>query len=316
FPAPLPSELQEVCRLHAAFLTALTMYYAHNGTTSPANIVSILPHITKTWKMRSVTIEDIRLLLGFGTSDFTLEDFGRAGICLVRTQPTTNRSSSYINEESTKTKFEQRLRQKWCEWKKHDSSPLNFLQNLQLSEIRQNSSVKNAAPIFARGHERLVDIKSSQAAAQAGASKPTSQLDEAQKSTVGVEKRNVKLLDRILAKQAIMASMPAGPTREQLERRAALNRIEDVARVLTIMALGGRSARISMSVTAVVQQLQQSLRNPISRDEAERCLALMSQEITPGFVKVVSTGNVHAVVLSRQAQFDIAQVRERVRVLL
>lgn len=124
------------------------------------------------------------------------------------------------------------------------------------------------------------------------------------------QSRGTNLLDRILAKQAHTASLPAGPTKEQLERKAALHRIEDIARVLDLLAAG--RARCSFSMQAMVQQLQQSLRNPISREEVERCLGLMAKEVTPGFVGLVKNGAMTGVVVTRGGRVGLVELRGRI----
>ena len=85
----LPTELEDLLMLQAAFLSALSLYYAHNGTSSPVNVKALLPMITKTWRKRTVSLDDLRILLGisYGEAQYTLQDFGRAGICLTKSQP-------------------------------------------------------------------------------------------------------------------------------------------------------------------------------------------------------------------------------------
>jgi len=316
----LPPELQDLTRLHAAFLTALFLYYAHNGTTSPANVGAILPMITKNFRKRSVTLQELRKLLALDQScqqSFFLEDYGRAGICLSRTQPrgrALKRAASYIDEDDLNCRFEQALQQEWLRWQalvdKEDHSIRAFIDQLPLAEIVQNASAEKAAPLFARGQQRLADLKDGQAKAKQEAVKSSAaDLAAAQKTTQAVQNRGTSLLDRILAKQAVTASMPAGPTKVQLERRAALHRIEDIARVLNLLT--GARPRACFSMPAMVQQLQQSLRNPISREEVERCLELMAGEITPGFVSVVQSGAVKGVVVVKAGKIGSEELKAR-----
>jgi hypothetical protein len=49
----------------------------------------------------------------------------------------------------------------------------------------------------------------------------------------------------------------------------------------------------------LLSHLQNSLRNPISADEGEKCLEIMAKEVTTGFVKIVRAGSVDAVVVTR-----------------
>ncbi|TKA72523.1 hypothetical protein B0A55_06427 [Friedmanniomyces simplex] len=318
-----PSELQDLCHLHAAFLSALSMYYAHNGTTSPVNVGSLLPMITKNWKKRAVTLDDLRRLLAVqhrGQSDFLLEDGGRAGVCLSRTQPrgrALKRATSYIDEDDLNGLFEQALEANWRKWQMaaemKDGNAANFINQLPLVDILKSPSAGKSSPMFARGQQRLADLKSAQASAsQAPDTLPPAATIEP-KATKAVQNRGTSLLDRVLARQALASSLPASPTKQQLERRAALHRVEDIARVLGLLV--GAKPRVSLSMQAIVQQLQQSLRNPISREEVERCLEVMAGEVTPGFVSLFVSGSVRGVVVRREGRMDAAEVREIVEKL-
>jgi hypothetical protein len=48
---------------------------------------------------------------------------------------------------------------------------------------------------------------------------------------------------------------------------------------------------------ALVLHLQHSLRNPISKEEAERCVMLLAEKVERDWVRVVQIGRVKAVVL-------------------
>ena len=43
----LPSELLHLINLHSAFLTALSIHYAHNGTHSPADLRNLCPDVAR-----------------------------------------------------------------------------------------------------------------------------------------------------------------------------------------------------------------------------------------------------------------------------
>jgi hypothetical protein len=189
--------------------------------------------------------------------------------------------------------------------------PECFVDQIPLVEVEKDGSIEKAAPMFARGKQRLAVLKSSQATIQLEPSGSPIVTSE-QKTSGAVENRGTTLLDRILAKQALSATLPAGPTKEQRERRAALQRIEDIARVLDLLATG--RLRCSFSMQAMVQQLQQSLRNPISREETERCVELMAREVTPGFVGLVRNGAVTGVVITKSGKVGLDELRNRIQI--
>jgi hypothetical protein len=316
----LPREVEQLLQLHAAFLAALSLYYAHNGTSSAVDVRALLPMITKKWRKRAVTLDDLRVLLAVPDSEpsFVLKDFGRAGICLVKLQPrgrATKRIASFVDEVELNDGFEKALQRKWVEWRnsasKENRLPQVFLDQLPLVEITQDESVQKTASLFARGQQRLTDLKSSQATSVPAQKAPTPVSNTAVPPG-SVQNRGTSLLDRILAKQANAANLPAGPTKAQIERKAALHRVEDIARVLDLLATG--RPRCSFSMQAMVQQLQQSIRSPISKEEVQRCLEIMAVEVTPGFVSLVRNGTITGVVITKSGKIGGEELKRRVQV--
>ncbi|KAK3714475.1 hypothetical protein LTR37_007781 [Vermiconidia calcicola] len=316
----LPKELDDLLMMHAAFLSALSMYYAHNGTTSPADVKTLLLMVTKSWKKRTVALDDLQILMAINQevdTGFMLQDLGRAGVCLIKSQPrgrAMKRAASFVDEVDLNARFEDALRKRWRNWSmatpSGGSNATLFIDQLPLAEITRSEFVDKSAPVFARGQQRLAYLKASQAASQPESSAPAVITTE-HKSTEAVQNRGSSLLDRVLAKQALTSSLPAGPTRKQLERKAALHRLEDIARVIDLLAAG--RARCSFSMQAMVQHLQQSLRNPISKEEIQQCLSLMATEITPGFVSLVCSGAVMGVIVTRGRKVDLDELRQRVQ---
>nr|POF01129.1 hypothetical protein CFP56_21077 [Quercus suber] len=322
--AELPSELQDLIQIHVVFLTALSLHFAQNGVSAGVNVAELLPNMTMAWKKRAVNLDDLHRVLSVvpeSGDGFFLEDCGRAGIRVVR-RPARGRSpkraANFLDHDELNASFEDALQVRWTTWQANAApspqhSAAAFLTHLPLTEIMPNTSAANAAPLLARGQPHLAAIKAAQTAAQAeaAAASACAPLTAAQKTSDAVLARGTTLLDRIRTKQALAADAPAGPTREQLARRAALQRLEDIARVLDVLL--GAKGRASFSMQVMVQNLQQSLRHPISREDAERCLDLLASEVTPGFVNVVQSGTVKAVVLSKARKVALEVVRDRVK---
>ena len=314
--AVLPAELRDLLSLHTSFLTALSLHSAHNGGSSSAiSIKALLPQITANWRKRSVTLPDIRKILALvqqAGPSFALEDRARAGVFLVRTEQ-SGRTNNYIDEGELNAVFESCLRKAWVEWANATPEGLltgrAFIRQLPLVDMVQTEAAKNTSALFSRGQQRLTDLKAGQAAAKAEAATPQTPVTSIAKDTTGIQNRNTSLLDRILAKQAVASSLPAGPTRSELERKSALHRVEDVTRVLDMLAAG--QPRASFSMTAMVQHLQQSLRTPITREEVERCLGIMATEIMPSFVRVISSGSMNGVVVTKGGKIGFADLKER-----
>jgi len=317
--AILPTELRDLLSLYSSFLTALSLQSAHTGGSIAAvNLKSLLPLVTANWRKRSVTVNDVRKMLALTQKagpSFILEDRAKAGIFLARVEQSDSAktSSTYIDEAKLNAAFEGELRTAWADYSNVTPEKLltarAFVRQLPLIDTVQSESTKNASPLFSRGQQRLADLKAGQAAAKAEIDSPQAPVTSLAKDTAGVQNRNTSLLDRILAKQALTANLPAGPTRTELERKSALHRVEDVARVLDMLAAG--QPRASFSMTALVQHLQQSLRTPITREEVERCVGIMAAEIMPSFVKVIASGSMNGVVVTKAGKIGFADLKER-----
>lgn len=315
----LSTELRDLLSLHASFLTALSLHSAHTGgSTAAVSIKTLLPLVTANWRKRSVTIPDVRKMLALTQKagpSFVLEDRARAGVFLARVEHNSpaRRTNNYIDESELNAVFEDCLRKAWIEWSTETPEELltgrAFIRQLPLVDMVQTETAKNTSALFSRGQQRLADLKAGQAAAKAEAALPQTPVTSIAKDTSGIQNRNTSLLDRILAKQAVASNLPAGPTRTELERKSALHRVEDVTRVLDMLSVG--QPRASFSMTAMVQHLQQSLRTPITREEVERCLGIMAAEIMPAFVKVISSGMMNGVVVTRGGKIGFADLKER-----
>lgn len=315
--AILPSELRDLLSLYSSFLTSLSLHSASNGgSTSAVNIKSLLPLVTANWRKRSVTVVDVRKMLALTQKagpSFILEDRARAGIFIARAEASERVSNNFIDEADLSAIFENCLRKAWSDWSAVTPEELitgrAFIRQLPIVDMAQNETTKNASLLPSRGQQRLADLKAGAATAKAETTSSHTPVTSLAKDTTGIQNRNTSLLDRILAKQASTANLPAGPTRTELERKSALHRVEDVTRVLDMLAAG--QPRASFSMSAMVQHLQQSLRTPITREETERCLGLMATEIMPTFVKVVKSGMMNGVVVTKGGKIGFADLKER-----
>jgi hypothetical protein len=319
--AILPTELRDLLSLYSSFLTAISLQSAHTGGSIAAvNLKSLLPLVTANWRKRSVTVNDVRKMLALTEKagpSFILEDRARAGIFLARAEQQSGETTTntYIDEAKLNATFETALRTAWTDYSISTPETLltarAFIRQLPQIDLLQHESTQNASSLLpSRGQQRLADLKASQAASKAEeVASPQAPTTSLSKSTASITNRSTSLLDRILAKQAASANLPTGPTRAELERKSALHRIEDVARVLEMLA--GGQPRASFSLSALVQMLQQSLRTPITGEEVDRCLGIMAKEIMPTFVRVVKTGGVSGVVVTRAGKIGFADLKER-----
>ena len=191
-----------------------------------------------------------------------------------------------------------------------DTSMSKFLARLPLADIETCASLNAIAPLQEKGRKRMREFKES---VQHGRSQkkrqvsgkendPTiSQQTPAQpaqpKITEFAAVRKTNLLDRILAKQEAAKCGPAAPTPVELQRRAALQRSEEVLGVLSLLCASRPGMRVSFSTTTVLQQLRGSIRSPISKEEALKCIEVLANEVAPGYVSMLNMGAISSVVV-------------------
>lgn len=353
----LPTEVVNLLALHASFLTALSLHYAHNGTATPVDLRDLTDSVSNVWRHRKVTYDDIRLCVGVlscgpagKNNPFYLSDYGRGKICIeLRDEHKMGAGVSSMNEEALKTMFMESLDHLWRQWsaagqttQKLSTRPIatprkrgrprkadrkqtsiqafveepsipKFISQLPHAEIATCASLTAIAPLQEKGRKRLREFKDS---VQQGRSlkkvrettgkenEPTqaqAQIQTAQmKMTEFASVRKSNLLDRILAKQAAAESGPKAPSPAELQRKAALQRSEEVLGLLSLLcASKGPGMRVSFSMAALLQSLQTSIRTPLSKDEALKCVEVLASEVAPGYVSVVKMGVISSVVVNQ-----------------
>jgi hypothetical protein len=123
-PGQLPAELVNLLALHSSFLTALSLHYAHNGTSTPADLRDVTLSTTKVWRQRQVTYDDIRLLIGVldqgpsgQNNPYYLSDYGRGKICVeIKENSTMMDGMTNMNEEGLQDMFKEGLDSLWSQW--------------------------------------------------------------------------------------------------------------------------------------------------------------------------------------------------------
>lgn len=317
--AELPIELVDLINLHAAFLTALSIHYAHNGTHSPADLRILCPDVARAWGKRAVKLEDIRRILGIlninidenvrdhQSARLTISDYGHGKIC-IEIQQGRGRAGSIarpINEDRMNRTFEQGLLRAWAV-KTEDISIPHFIEGLPMESITACTSLLKISPLLAKGQRRLEDLK-------AGIL-----LHKENKATPKVietapDGKKLTLLERLRAKQLETAKLPPPPTKEQLARKQALQRIEEVVAVLSILSTSSSigQQRISFTMATVIGTMRDSFKTPISKIEANACVQLLAAEIAPEWVKIVKMGRSEALVVDRDGKLTDAAIQDR-----
>jgi hypothetical protein len=310
----LPQELLDLLSLHTALLKSLTLQYAHNGPNVPVDIRSICPGVAQSWGKRKVTSEDIQRCVGVlgwacnnqtSTSPFILCDYGRGKLCI---ELTLEASSAHFDEERLNKTFESNLRSLWSLRK--DSDPRAFTSSLPQATMTQRAS---AVPLLVKGRNAMDSLKADLAKRQAEKEARAEALP-----ILNADGTKMSLLDRIKHKELALSQSAAPPSPAELQRRAALQRAEDVAGVigmLTTATAQGR-ARISFTMPQLLVKLKDSLRTPVSQEDGAACVRLLAAEVAPEWLRIVTIGGKENVVIQCAMQPSKALVGQRVAVLL
>lgn len=215
-----------------------------------------------------------------------------------------------VNEDLLNEIFVKELKASWEEREGMDTDVADFVAGLPLEPITMCSSVLNMSPLLAKGQRRLEDLRQG----------ITVKKDEEQKKAQEAEvsyKSGAKptLLERLRAKQQLQANLPPPPSKAELARKAALQRIDEVAAVLTHLSTSSSvgQQRISFTLPALLGKLKDSFKTPMSKEEGETCVRLLASEIAPQWVQIVKMGKVDALVVNRDERLAEGELQERVK---
>lgn len=321
----LPQGLVDLLDLHVAFLKTLTVEFAHNGTNSPIDLHTLYPSITRAWGKRQVTLEDIQRMVGVLSwtpvknsdtashlsSPFFLSDYGRNKICV---ELHSNAEPGPLREHKLNMDFESNLRTLWFSRREPTNTTL-FIAALPKAATKPCPSLAKSNPL--QKHQRTFDrLKSSIAlkkkekeSAKAAILKP----DGSSSSPLA----KLSLVERIRLKEQAQANQQ-GPDAAELQRRAALQRAEDVAAMIGMLckASGQAPARMSFTMAALMVRLKDSLRTPISGEDGAACVRLLAAEVAPQWLRIVKLGERENVVVQPALQPSKGAVQERVKALL
>ena len=346
-PVSLPQDLQDLVILGYAFLTTLSLHFAHHGSINPVDLRDILPNITRTWKKRAVDVEDIRRLTAVMNNKFrdifTMCDYGHGKICLeVRRKMVSMSTGRIIRAERFGEALADHLTRQWArEMEQNTTTPSisNIIAQLPLLPIKKCTPA--TLNIFAKGQRRLEDLKAGAIKAQERALTPTSanassrapnpnESEPSKPKSAGT--RTSALLDRLHAKALHQSTLKAPPSPEQVARRRALQRLPEIAPVISGLLVGGqkhnnddtdeskdfawqpKAVNMSFTMPTMIQHFQMSLRNPIAVDEAVRCIRCLAEAV-PEWIGVKDMGRL-CVVTVRGDGVGRIELERRVQGLL
>ncbi|KAL5002263.1 hypothetical protein BDV10DRAFT_118009 [Aspergillus recurvatus] len=325
-----PACVEEIVGLHSAFLKALTIHAAHRGVAAPADLRELLPSIQRIWKKRKVVIRDLQRLLWIWRQGpgcvFRLANHGLGRVCLERAAGQTERID---DEAEMQGRFEEAVdllyRQASEQAKGEGGGEVDFMATLGLASIEESLAPFTA---FRKGQQRLQDLKGGVIKVKMDLLLAEAAGDESSGTTPAkmrdaTTSRRQGLLDRIKNKELRQSKLPPPPSKEVLLRRAAAGRVEEVAGVLALLRPAGYVGSGPMARTAaqrtpfcletIVQNVQNSTRNPISEQEVEACLEILSREDVAGhWVSIVVVNQLKSVVLRSCGDVQLKDIGAKV----
>lgn len=287
--------------------------------------------------------------LGGYKGTFFLSDYGLGKICVeieddrkyqgVRRCP--------INEEVLNSEFVANLEAQWNQHASKCDTPSapSFIALLPLFPITTCASISKVVPLLSKGQCRLEDLKAGAIKAQLSSRlAPSASTSSKAKlaAKIAPTKRSDGLLSRIRAKQLYQSMLAPPPSTATILRKSALQRLEELAPVLEILTSSASRSIFSRSLSrtthttrapslidmteqhgtysftmpTLVQHLQMSLKNPISKEDAVSCVRLLATEVAPSWVRIKEVGKVVGVTVWRGGRMGREEFAGRVEELL
>jgi hypothetical protein len=202
---------------------------------------------------------------------------------------------------------------------------VDFLATLGLASIEES-----LAPFTAlrKGQQRLQDLKGGVMKVKMDVLLAEAAGDEASGTTPAkmrdaTTSRRQGLFDRIKNKELRQSKLPPPPSKEVLLRRAAAGRVEEVASVLALLRPAGYvgsgptartvAQRTPFCLETIVRNVQDSTRNPISEQEVEACLEILSRgDVAGHWVNIVVVNQLKSVVLRSCGDVQLKDIGAKV----
>lgn len=278
---------------------------------------------------------------------FYLSDYGQGKICVeIGKDVKTQRCP--INEEMLNSEFVAKLEVQWSQYTSKSDTPSApaFIAQLPLFPITTYASISKLAPLLHKGQRRLEDLKAGAIKAQLSSQlvRSASSTSEAKVvANIAPTKRSDSLLSRIRAKQLHQSTLAPPPSTATILRKSMLQRLEELAPVLEILTSSASRSTFSRSLNTtthtirissslmemteqhgtysftmptLVQHLQMSLKNPISKEDAVSCVRLLATEVAPNWVKIKEVGKVIGVTVWRGGRIGREELVGKVEELL
>ncbi|KAL5596830.1 hypothetical protein BROUX41_006486 [Berkeleyomyces rouxiae] len=295
----LPVEFDDFLGLHTAFMRTVVLQIAHNGSSDILKLRELLPHVSRHWGKRLVTVDDMRRIIAIQTyngcaSPFELVEFG-ALMCL---RLTTDRA---IDSAALCAAFAQNLRalctQCVAERVPAPTCPADLelsLDSLSLDDLPQAPIKRQVAARAAGSGAAAAPRPNVLEQLRAAVARPA---HSALPTTDPKTGKPLTMLQRIRLKEA--AARENLNATADMQRKDTLLRAEHIAGTLELMLLPNGLSRQSFPLGTVMTRVLDSFPSPLGADEARACLDIIAKDVAPEFVKVLNVRGREFVVMER-----------------
>lgn len=310
----------EFIALHSSFVTALSIHYAHNNLSAPADLKQLLPSIEKIWKKRKVTREDIQRILHLhknssdGKDDgscaqFRLANYGNGKFCLELVRMSKNKVAfgPPFNEAELGQRFSVGLERIWqmrFETLEDKSPDFDFLLSIPLDPIHNSVS---STTLPRTGRQRLLDLTGGTLRLQTITSDSGIAGNAAKaRGSKGSRDRKSGLLQRIQEKQRAQSKLPPPPSKEQILHDSAACHIPEVTAILGLLrpTQAGKDLtefvpqKRPYKLETLVESIRNSMKTPVPKEEIVKCLDILAQPSVAGhWVSIITINHLTSVVL-------------------
>ncbi|KAK2873428.1 hypothetical protein FQN49_002386 [Arthroderma sp. PD_2] len=331
-----PTEFFDLVDLNSAFLSALSLHFAHNGATAPADLRELLKSTERIWNKRKVALGDVRKILHVQAlrrpvpsteshsrppTEFKLTSYGTNTFLEQLENSTSSQPTSVspLKDKELKAGFLANLEYYWDEKvdRSDKESGQDVFKNIPLAPIHPSKGTIKPA---SNGVQRTIDelfgvLKSKPSLTREPHAKKPAPL----KDSVSTSNRRSGLLERMKVKALHQSKLPPPPSKEVILKQTAVSRIPEVVSVLLLLSpLGpkvddvtGTSASLRKSYTMdlITQKIIDSMRTPASRQEIETCIDILSQSsVAKEWVTIVTTNQMKSVVLRADRRPSPAEI--------
>ncbi|KAF3893011.1 DNA mismatch repair protein msh-2 [Trichophyton interdigitale] len=322
-----PSEFLDLVDLNSAFLSALSLHFAHNGAMAPANIRDLLSSTERIWNKRKVALQDIQrvlhvqglcrsssqpqngfILTSYGTNTFVERKVGALS--------SKSRSTSPLNDKALKAEFLANLESYRDDKGDNDGKPSQDLfQTIPLAPIHPSRGSAKAA----RGQKTIEELFGSLKSKPMLTREPCTKQPAPLKESTSTNSRRNGLLERMKMKALRQSKLPPPPSKDVVLKQTALGRISEVINVLLLLSpltckiddatSNSTALRKSYTMDLIIQRIEDSMRTPASKEEIETCIEILSQsKVAKDWVTIVKTSQVKSVVLRSDRRPSPAEI--------